>query len=192
MELLLSRRRKVGLPPVSDVVVIDAMDALRLRVRFVSTSATRVGVIGRARSAAAAAAADKEELDAWRLKTVAAAVAALGSAVAEVSGGLGCRCLRDEPNMAGNKWCWGLRASVRWLPRGKYCCHGEGRCSRTCRVYGCKWKESVVDFCELVGWLQVAVCRSLKKIEGTWKLEVGWKTMMTGRRSAELFDPGLG
>jgi len=59
-------------------------------VRFVWTSATFVGVVGLAASAAAAAAADKEEFDSWRLKTAAAAVAALGFAVAVVSG-----CLVD-------------------------------------------------------------------------------------------------
>lgn len=63
------------------------MDALRRNVRLVCTSATRVGVVGRARSAAVAAAADN-----------AAADAAVGLAVAVVSGcGLGGRGLR--PNM---------------------------------------------------------------------------------------------
>ncbi|KAG7291716.1 hypothetical protein NEMBOFW57_001735 [Staphylotrichum longicolle] len=61
---------------------VEATEALRRCVRFVCTSATRIGVVGRARRAAAAAAADKELFDSWRLKTAAAAVAALGFAVA--------------------------------------------------------------------------------------------------------------
>lgn len=74
----------------SDAVPVEAMDALRRIVRFVWTSAIRVGVIGRARRAAAAAAADREGFESWRLKTAAAAVVAavvaLGLAVAAVSG----------------------------------------------------------------------------------------------------------
>ncbi len=63
------------------------MEALRRIVRFVWTSATLVGVIGRARRAAAAAAADSEGLlSRFLLKTAAAAVAALGLTVAAVSG----------------------------------------------------------------------------------------------------------
>lgn len=56
------------------------MDALRRRVRFVWTSATLVGVMGRARRAAAAAAAEREVLESWRRKTAAAAAWAAASA----------------------------------------------------------------------------------------------------------------
>lgn len=70
----------------SGVVAVEATDALRREARFVWTSPTRVGVAGRARRAAAAAAADREGFDSWCLKTAAAAMAALGLAVAAVSG----------------------------------------------------------------------------------------------------------
>lgn len=86
MDPLLPRRSRPGLPSIGDAVLDDATDALRRSVRFVCTSATRVGVIGLARRAAAAAAAESVALDSWRLKTAAAAVAALGSAVDAVSG----------------------------------------------------------------------------------------------------------
>jgi hypothetical protein len=91
MEPLLPRLVKGGASRGvwSDKAVrVEAMDALRRRVRFVCTSATLVGVVGRARRAAAAAAAesDDEAFGSWRLKTAAAAVAALGSAVAAVRG----------------------------------------------------------------------------------------------------------
>lgn len=69
------------LPPRSPVA-----DALRRMVRLVWTSATLVGVIGRDRRAAAAAADDKLEGDAWRIKAEAAAVVAFGFAVAAVRG----------------------------------------------------------------------------------------------------------
>jgi hypothetical protein len=65
----------------------ELMLALRRRVRLVWTSATLVGVMGRARRAAAAA-ADESELDVFgsrRVKADAAAVAAFGFAVAAVS-----------------------------------------------------------------------------------------------------------
>lgn len=92
MEPLLPRLCSSGGPrAVSDAVAVDATDALRRIVRFVCTSATLVGVVGRARRAAAAAAADREEFDSWRLKTAAAAVAALGFTVAAVSGWGCCR-----------------------------------------------------------------------------------------------------
>lgn len=65
----------------------DDTEALRLCVRFVCTSATLMGVVGRDRNAAAAAAAEeREELDARRANAEAAAVAAFGFAVAAVSG----------------------------------------------------------------------------------------------------------
>lgn len=88
MDPLLPRRCRFGLPFVIGDSVRDdeATDALRRRVRFVCTSATRVGVMGCARRAAAAAAADNVELGSWRLKTAAAAVAAFGSTVAAVKG----------------------------------------------------------------------------------------------------------
>lgn len=67
----------------------EEIDALRRRVRFVCSSATFVGVCGRARSAAAAA-ADESDLFGFCLeadmKADAAAVAALGFTVAEVEG----------------------------------------------------------------------------------------------------------
>lgn len=66
----------------------DDIDGLRRIVRFVWTSATFVGVCGRARSAAAAAADDNALFGFWLLdamKAAAAAVEALGFAVALVS-----------------------------------------------------------------------------------------------------------
>ena len=87
IELLLpGRRRAEGPWPGSDAEAAEAADALRRTDRFVCTSATRVGVIGRERRAAAAAAAEREAFESWRLKTAAAAVVALGLAVAAVSG----------------------------------------------------------------------------------------------------------
>lgn len=86
MEPLLPRLCRPGLPWPSDEAADEAADPLRRMVRLVWTSATRVGVIGRAARAAAAAAADSDEFDSWRLKTAAAAVAALGFALAAVSG----------------------------------------------------------------------------------------------------------
>ena len=61
---LLPRLRRPACSRVcSDALPVEATDALRRTVRFVCTSATRVGVVGRARRAAAAAAADKEGFD---------------------------------------------------------------------------------------------------------------------------------
>ncbi len=64
-------------------------EALRRAVRFVCTSATFVGVWGRARRAAAAAAEDSALFGFWLvadMKADAAAVVALGFAVAEFKG----------------------------------------------------------------------------------------------------------
>lgn len=55
-------------------------------VRLVCTSPTLMGVVGLERRAAAAAADDSEVFELRRPNTAAAAVAALGSAVAEVKG----------------------------------------------------------------------------------------------------------
>ena len=70
-------------------LVVELTLALRRWVRFVCTAATLVGVMGRALSAAAAAAAESD-IDVlgvlWRMKAEAAAVAALRLAVAAVSG----------------------------------------------------------------------------------------------------------
>lgn len=69
--VLVSSRRPLTLP------VRDVREGLLLCARFDCTSATFVGVIGRALSAAAAAAEDKDELESRRLmNTAAAAVAA--------------------------------------------------------------------------------------------------------------------
>lgn len=56
--------------------------------------------MGRALSAAAAAAEDREVDDSRRIYADAAAVAALGFAVSLVRGWTGGRCLLDPPNMA--------------------------------------------------------------------------------------------
>lgn len=64
----------------------EEIDALRRLVRFVWTSATLVGVWGRARRAAAAAAEERLCDEVWRVKAEAAAVAAFGFAVAAVRG----------------------------------------------------------------------------------------------------------
>jgi hypothetical protein len=60
--------------PVAELPIEEFELALRI-VLFVWTSATDVGVVGRARNAAAAAAADKEALDAWGLRKANAAAA---------------------------------------------------------------------------------------------------------------------
>lgn len=84
----------------------DDTEGLRRIVRFVWTSATLVGVCGRARSAAAAAADDKALFGFWlpdAIKAAAAAVEALGLVVLLVTCGVGC-CrlrLREFPNMLG-------------------------------------------------------------------------------------------
>ena len=101
MEPLLPRLCRPGLPWPSDEAADEAADPLRRMVRLVWTSATRVGVIGRAARAAAAAAADSDEFDSWRLKTAAAAVAALGFAVAAVSG-----CFVDDIVSRGSTGLW--------------------------------------------------------------------------------------
>lgn len=65
----------------------DDTEGLLLAARFDCTSATFVGVIGRALRAAAAAADDKDALESRRLmNTAAAAVAAFGFAVSRVKG----------------------------------------------------------------------------------------------------------
>lgn len=66
-------------------LVVDEIDGFLL-VRLDCTSATIVGVVGRALNAAAAAADDSDEDDAWRKNAEAAAVAAFGFAVSFVSG----------------------------------------------------------------------------------------------------------
>jgi hypothetical protein len=67
--------------PETELPIEEFELVLRI-VLFVWTSATDVGVVGRARKAAAAAAVDKEALDAWVLrKANAAAVCAEGLAV---------------------------------------------------------------------------------------------------------------
>lgn len=62
------------------------IEALLRRARFDWTSATLVGVVGRALSAAAAAADDNEFEGSLRMKAEAAAVAAFGFAVSLVRG----------------------------------------------------------------------------------------------------------
>ena len=89
MDALLPLRCRPGLRWVSDEAPEEVTDALRRMVRLVWTSATRVGVMGRAASAAAAAAAESDGLeDSWRLKTAAAAVAAFGL-IGTVASGFG-------------------------------------------------------------------------------------------------------
>lgn len=82
----LSSLRSGFLPPA---LAVDDTDGLRRMVRFVWTSATLVGVCGRARRAAAAAAEDSDLFWFWPeadMKAAAAAVEALGLTVAMVSG----------------------------------------------------------------------------------------------------------
>jgi hypothetical protein len=89
----------LGLPllPRDSIVAavpLDETEPLRRIVRFVWTSPTLIGVVGRFLSAAAAAAEDSETLGLLvRLKTARAAVAAFGFAVALVKG---CACLSWE------------------------------------------------------------------------------------------------
>lgn len=88
---LLSRRdvRRLSPPGPLGPLPEEETEALRRAVRFVCTSPTLVGVCGRARSAAAAA-ADESDLFglclAADMKAEAAAVAALGFTDAEVWG----------------------------------------------------------------------------------------------------------
>lgn len=89
MELLLPRlcSAEDGRPEASGAVPAEDRDALRRIVRLVWTSATLVGVAGRARRAAAAAAEERDCCcGSRRLKTAAAAMVALGLAVMAVSG----------------------------------------------------------------------------------------------------------
>lgn len=65
---------------------IDDTDGLRRMVRLDCTSATLVGVMGRALRAAAAAAEDKDGFDWRRINADAAAVAAFESAESRVRG----------------------------------------------------------------------------------------------------------
>lgn len=66
---------------------IDEVDPALRSILLVWTSPTDMGLVGRARSAAAAAAAERDALEAWFLrKADAAAVAALALAVEEFSG----------------------------------------------------------------------------------------------------------
>lgn len=79
--VLVSSRPPLTLP------VREVREGLLLCALFDCTSATFVGVIGRALRAAAAAAEDKDEVESRRLmNTAAAAVAALGFAVSLVRG----------------------------------------------------------------------------------------------------------
>ena len=87
------RRVRPVRPPAPPVALpVEEMEALRRRERFVWTSATLVGVCGRARRAAAAA-ADERDLGGFcfaaDMKADAAAVAAFGFAVAGEVGGYG-------------------------------------------------------------------------------------------------------
>jgi hypothetical protein len=87
IELELSRRSSCGLGrPVTEDPATELereeVEALLRSVRFVWTSATFVGDVGRERSAVAAAAAERFALDLlWARKAWAAAVVAEGSAV---------------------------------------------------------------------------------------------------------------
>lgn len=81
--------------------VVDATDGLRRERRFDCTSATMVGLVGRALSAAAAAAEERDASEERRMKAEAAAVAALALAVSLVNGCIGVARLR-LPNMMDN------------------------------------------------------------------------------------------
>lgn len=82
IELELGWRRRLAAGRYKSKLARDDTEALRRTERLGWTSATRVGAIGRARKAAAAAADDKELVNSRRfMKADAAAVAALGFAV---------------------------------------------------------------------------------------------------------------
>lgn len=89
-DCLLRPGRLLPAPGLASAPLTDEeMDALRRRVRFVWTSATLVGVVGRALRAAAAAAALSEGVDDLRrvsVKAERAADAAEGFAVEALSG----------------------------------------------------------------------------------------------------------
>lgn len=78
--LVSSRRLDVSRPAAEE------RDGLRRSARFDWTSATFVGLVGRAFNAAAAAADEREAFESLRPKADAAAVAALGLAVSLVKG----------------------------------------------------------------------------------------------------------
>lgn len=87
MDPELPRLWSPGRPAWAASEPLDETEPLRRTVRFVWTSATLVGVCGRALSAAAAAADESEGgPDSRRLKADRAAVAAFGFAVDEVRG----------------------------------------------------------------------------------------------------------
>lgn len=121
MEALLPRRCRPGRAASAAtararagrrVLPWEDTEALRRCVRFVWTAPTLIGLVGRARRAAAAAAADSDGFDPRRLKTAAAAVAALGSAVAAVrgcgqGGMISLRCGERDGNLM-----WDCRSSM--------------------------------------------------------------------------------
>lgn len=88
--LLPRRSREFPCGPLVDPAIelpIDELEPARRSIRLVWTSPTDTGVVGRARNAAAAAAADSDGLEAWLFrKAEAAAVAALALAVGEFKG----------------------------------------------------------------------------------------------------------
>lgn len=87
-------------------------DALRRAFLFVWTSATLVGVVGRAlRAAAAAAALSEAVLDSRRVKAEMAAVAALGFAVEALRG---CE-EREGVELARDAWLWMAMAAKGYL-----------------------------------------------------------------------------
>lgn len=88
--LLPRRSREVPRVPFADPAIelaIDEFDPALRSILLVWTSPTDTGLVGRARNAAAAAAAERDALDAWFFRNAeAAAVAALASAVEAFKG----------------------------------------------------------------------------------------------------------
>lgn len=101
--LLPRRSRALPCGPLVDPAIelpIDELEPARRSIRLVWTSPTDTGVVGRARNAAAAAAADSDALEAWFFrKAEAAAVVALALAVGEFKGGFEDPLFLLLPNM---------------------------------------------------------------------------------------------
>jgi hypothetical protein len=97
-------RSSGGAPPLCDPLTelpIEDVDPVLRIVRLVCTSATFVGVVGLDRSAAAAAAEERDAFEAWfRRKTEVAAVMAAALAVDPLRGGFDAALLRLFPNMS--------------------------------------------------------------------------------------------
>lgn len=122
IELLLPLRSKAapGGPltdPAVELPMEEVEPALRT-IRFVCTSATDIGVVGRDRRAAPAAAEASEALETWFLrKAWAAAVAALGLALLGLKGGYRECCVNElfsQTRSPETDQSSGAKINIRW------------------------------------------------------------------------------